>query len=196
MLIALGVGGYFVWKAMSDGDGEVVENKTATAETKVPRFIDQKVDTIAADAGGYQITRNETPNTGRPPRVVYAQEPVPDTVLPAGQRVIVSYEPGVPVPDLPGNATFSSAPNVLRNAGLRPGSFLCDPASGTAGAVVGRVTAFEPGPRTLVAANSEVNMRAIQPNRCIGRLIRPEVFNRIVVNRIPVERLRTVEGVR
>ena len=172
-LIALGVGGYFVWKAMSEdnGDEEVIVNNTTTAEAKVPKFVDQKVDAIAPDAGGYRIIKNETPNTGRPPRTVYDQDPDPDTTLAPGSQVIVSYEPGTVVPQLPANATFTSATNALRSAGLEPGNFLCDPSSGSAGAQVGRITAYVPGPGTPVAAKQKIDMRAVQSGRCLSIVI-------------------------
>jgi hypothetical protein len=166
-----------------DGGKEEPENKVEEAEAVVPNFVDQNVDTIAANAGGYQIIKNETANTGRPPRVVYDQDPEANTPLGEGGRVILSYEPGVVVPQLPAGATFSSAPNILRSAGLEPGSFLCDASSGSPGAQVGRVTAFDPAPGTRVGSGSKVNMRAVQPTRCIGRFIDSRIIDRMVVTR-------------
>jgi len=187
VLIALGVGGYFIVKNLG-GDDEVetpTNNVVAPAEAKVPKFVDQNVDSIAQNAGGYQIVKNETPNTTREPRIVYEQDPAPDTVLPAGKRVIVSYEPGVVVPELPASATFASAPNTLRSAGLQPGNFLCDRSlSGTPGAPVGKVTRFDPPAGTRVAANKQINMFAVQANRCLTLLIRPEIFQTINRTRI------------
>jgi hypothetical protein len=182
LLIGLGVGGYFLLRGGGDDGGEtnnVAANNTAPAESKVPKFIGQNVDSIPANAGGYAIIKNETANTNRPPRTVYDQDPQPDATLAAGRRVIVSYEPGVVVPDLPGGATFTSAPNILRSAGLEPGNFICDAASGKTGVEVGKVTAFEPAPGTRVAAGSKVNMRAIQPNPCVTIFFNPKVFETI-----------------
>ena len=148
------------------------------AAATVPKFIGTNVDAIASDANGYQIIKNETANTNRPPRIVYDQDPKPDTPLPAGQKVIVSYEPGLVVPNLPAGATFASAPNTLRAAGLQPGNFVCDRAvSGTGRLPVGTVTGFEPGPGSHVAANSAVNMVAVQAAACPTIIfIHPEVF--------------------
>lgn len=180
VLAAVGAGLYF---ALRDGDEEEAPptNNVVTApESKVPKFVDQNVDNIPANASGYQIIKNETANTNRPPRIVYEQDPKPDTALPAGQRVIVSYEPGVVVPELPGGATFASAPNALRAAGLQPGNFLCDRnLSGTPNAPVGNVTRFEPASGARVAANSQVHMYAVQATRCVRLILSPEVFRRI-----------------
>ena len=192
VLAAVGAGLYF---ALRDGDEEepAVTNNVVTApESKVPKFVDQNVDNIPANASGYQIIKNETANTNRPPRIVYDQDPKPDTPLPAGQRVIVSYEPGVTVPDLPRGATFASAPNALRGAGLQPGNFLCDKdLSGTPNAPVGNVTRFEPASGARVAANSQVHMYAVQANRCLRLILSPDVFRRVnresVVGRIGVK---------
>jgi beta-lactam-binding protein with PASTA domain len=97
----------------------------------------------------------------------------------------LSYEPGVVVPDLPGNSTFASAPNTLRSAGLQPGNFLCDrDLSGTPNAPVGKVTRFDPPAGTRVAANKQINMFAVQPNRCITFIIRPEIFRAIETTRL------------
>lgn len=189
VLAALGVGAYFLLKGGKDAGGpaNIAENNTAPppatpppATPTVPKFVDQNVDTIAPNASGYQIIKNETANTGKPPRIVYEQDPAPNTALEPGKKVILSYEPGLVVPPLPENATFSSATNALRGAGLEPGSFLCDPASGTPGAQVGKVTAFDPGPGTKVASGSKVNMRAIQEGRCLMRFI-------------PIDRIRIMQ---
>jgi hypothetical protein len=190
LLIGLGVGGYFLVKNLGGGGGggnetDNVTNTQTPAEKKVPKYVDRNVDSIAADADGYQIIKNETANTSREPRTVYEQDPKPDTKLAAGKRVILSYEPGVVVPDLPGNSTFASAPNTLRSAGLQPGNFLCDrDLSGTPNAPVGKVTRFDPPAGTRVAANKQINMFAVQPNRCITFIIRPEIFRAIETTRL------------
>jgi hypothetical protein len=178
LLIAIGVGLFFALHHPGPKPPPSDENVVTPTEAKVPKFVDQNVDSIAANANGYEIIKNETANTGRPPRQVYAQDPGPDTPLAAGQRVILSYEPGVVVPDLPSSATFSSAPNILRSAGLEPGSFICDPSSGHPGAQVGRVTAFSPAPRTRVAWHSNVNMQAVQSGVCLTRFITDKNFAR------------------
>jgi hypothetical protein len=183
VLIGLGVGGYFIFGGHKEGPPPPppTQNEVAPAAVTVPKFIDQDVDSIAADAGGYQIIKNETANTGRKPRTVYDQDPKPETPLATGGRVIVSYEPGLVVPDLPANATFASAPNALRSAGLQPGNFLCDRSlSGTGRAPVGTVTAFDPKPGTRVASNSPVNMTAVQAQQCLNiLLINPQVFMKL-----------------
>jgi hypothetical protein len=187
-LVVLGaIGGgvwYFLTRPSEPGPVEPVveENVVVPAESKVPKFVDQSVDAIAPDAGGYKIIKNEVANTGRPARIVFDQDPAADTKLPAGSKVILSYEPGVLVPEVPSGATFSSAPNALRSAGLEPGNFMCDPSSGRPGAQVGQVTAFDPPPKTRVAFNSKVNMRAVQSGPCIT------IF-------IPIEKIRLMERV-
>jgi hypothetical protein len=179
LLIAIGTGLYFAFSGHEPKQPPAPpENVVTATDAKVPNFVGQSVDSIAADAGGFQIIKNETANTGHPPRQVYAQEPAADAPPPADKRIILNYEPGVVVPDLPSNATFSSAPNILRSAGLEPGSFICDPSSGHPGAQVGKVTAFSPAPRTRVAWHSNVNMQAVQSGVCLTRFITDKNFAR------------------
>jgi len=89
------------------------------------------------------------------------------------------------VPALPTNATVTTAPDVLRNAGFEPGKFLCDSSSGTAGAVVGRVTRFRPASGTLVRVGSKVDMLAVQPHRC--PLIASTISGSILANIIAMQ---------
>lgn len=172
-VIAIAAAVYFVVSSKKDTKKPPVEKPPVVtpAEAKVPNFTNQNIDAIPANASGYVIIRNETPNTNHEPRQVYDQDPKADTPLAAGGKVILSYEPGVVVPDLPSGATFTSAPNTLRSAGLEPGNYLCDSTSGSPGAQVGKVTAFVPGSGTRVAANSKVDMRAIQSGICRLRYI-------------------------
>jgi len=72
----------------------------------------------------------------------------------------------VRVPELSGDATIKSAPALLRDFGLEPGTFRCDPTSGTAGASVGRVTAFSPRSGAPVPRGSKVDMVAVLPEPC------------------------------
>lgn len=187
-LVVLAAIGGAVWYFLKSSGGPepvvpIEKNEVVPAEAKVPKFIDQNIDAIAVDAGGYKIIKNEVPNTGRLARTVFEQDPAPDTKLPAGSKVILSYEPGVLVPDVPSGATFSSAPNALRSAGLEPGNFVCDASSGRPGAQVGQVTAFDPVPGTRVAFKAKVNMRAVQSGPCLT------IF-------IPLEKIRLMERVR
>jgi len=182
VLAVLGVGGYFLVKALS-GDGKKdVQHNTATADDgKVPDFTatPMTIEQAKAAAGGYDLVEEAGEATGKAPRTVIKQNPAPGTKLAKGSLVKLTFDPGVEVPALPGGATFASAPNTLKSAKLNPGQFLCDRAlSGQAGQV-GRVTGFSPASGTRVALNSEVNMIAVQPTPCPRILIiRPDIFLR------------------
>jgi hypothetical protein len=96
----------------------------------------------------------------------------------AGQHVI--HQPGpalaatvlakIKVPDLPDDANFLSATNILRESGLTVGKFRCDQNSSKPGAVVGRATGFLPASGTLVAPGSKVDIYAIQAGDCGGTI--------------------------
>ena len=70
------------------------------------------------------------------------------------------------VVDVPANLTIQSAPDLLRSAGLAPGTFRCASISGTPGAKVGRVMAFSPTPGTTLPRGSKVDMFAVLPKAC------------------------------
>jgi hypothetical protein len=97
-----------------------------------------------------------------PPPSVLAINPHLGAQLTAQQVAVVR------VPELPAGATVQTAPGILREAGLQPGSFRCAPSSGTPGAIVGRVIALSPQPGTIVARGSRVDMVAVLPKACVN----------------------------
>jgi len=97
-----------------------------------------------------------------PPPSVLATNPHLGAQLAAQQLAVVR------VPELPAGTTVQTAPGVLREAGLQPGSFRCAPSSGTPGAIVGRVVVFSPGPGAVVARGSRVDMVAVLPKACVN----------------------------
>jgi|KBSSwiStaDraftv2_1062776.scaffolds.fasta_scaffold00260_14 hypothetical protein len=179
VLIALGVGGYFIVKSMgSDKDETPINNVATTTSGAVPDFTTGKtVEQAKAEAAGFDIVEVAGEPTGKPPRTIISQNPKGGTTLPQGSLVKVTFDPGVEVPALPGNSTFATAPNALRNAKLEPGQFLCDRGlSGRAPDRVGQVTGYSPASGTRVAANSTVNMMAIQASPCLRIFIEPRIF--------------------
>ena len=175
VLAALGVG---AWLLLSGDDKPAPGNKIANEIPKpepapvpattavVPDFANKTVEQAKADAQGFEVIEVVGTPGGKPPRSIVSQAPASGTQLQIGAPVRVTFDPGAVVPPLPNNATFTSATNALRSAHLEPGSFLCDQSSGSAGAQVGRITGFEPGPGTTLASGTKINMRAIQEGRC------------------------------
>ena len=97
-----------------------------------------------------------------PPPSVLATNPQLGAQL-AAQHLAVAR-----VPELPAGTTVQTAPGVLRDAGLQPGSFRCAPSSGKPGAIVGRVIALSPQPGAVVARGSRVDMIAVLPKSCVN----------------------------
>ncbi|HKC03372.1 MAG TPA: PASTA domain-containing protein [Sphingomicrobium sp.] len=180
VLIVLGVGGYFIVKSM--GGEKETETPAKTVDTTktgaVPDFTTGKtVEQAKVEAAGFDIVEVAGEPTGKPPRTIISQNPKGGTTQPQGSLVKVTFDPGVDVPALPGNATFATAPNALRSAKLEPGQFMCDRAlSGRAPDRVGQVTGFSPASGTRVAANSTVNMTAVQATPCLRIFIQPRIF--------------------
>jgi hypothetical protein len=194
VLAGVGAGLYFAFGGEKEVEvaNNVVTNNVVVVSDKapVPDFTGKTVEQAKAAAEGFDIAEFPGEPTGKAPRTVLSQNPAPQTVQSKGSLVKVTFDPGVPVPALPANATFASAPNALRNAKLEPGSFLCDRGSGP-NAPVGRVTSFSPGTGTQVASGTKINMIAVQPDPCPRIiLINPNIFLQTPVAKRMSERQR------
>jgi hypothetical protein len=200
VLIALGVGGYFLFKPGPTPEPTpepAPTNKVATSDTAaVPDFTTtaQTVEQAKANAGGFDVAEFPGEATGKPPRTIISQNPQAGATQPKGSLVKVTFDPGVPVPQLPNNATFVSAQNALQDAHLTPGRFLCDRGSGP-NAPIGRVTGFSPGPGTPVALGQKIDMVAIQPDPCpVQKFIDVRVFMR--AENLPTVQKRAIMRIR